>query len=235
MDNWGLARNTEAEPKKADWFDRGAKTVLVVVAVLGLTQEKATWFPYVLVTTIVMLNLPLISQQWKKWKVRSKQNRALSSYTNDFISFVNRAQDFVQSTNQYGIAYFLRNIVTKQGMDVKRFSPHLESFFSQVLRNLQTRAKAGFRSYAEFEQVSDEFRDAMNSFVLIFADDILRELKQSKNLAALNPNEISGLKQRYGAFSGFINEYNGFRAKLSVFWGEEDSSHQIVIPTETID
>ena len=35
----------DSESKKPDWFDRVTKTLLVLVAVLGMTQEKAVWFP----------------------------------------------------------------------------------------------------------------------------------------------------------------------------------------------
>lgn len=235
MDTFGFLTYIDAEPQKPDWFERVTKTILVVVAVLGLMQEKTTWFPYVLVATLVLLSLPFVFRQGKQWNLKNKQKRALANYANDFISFVNRAQDFVQSTNQYGIPFFLRTIVNKQGMEVRRYNPNMESFFAIVLRNLQARAKAGFRNYTEFEQVSREFHDALDSFVLIYVDDILRELKQAKNLATLQHYDVSGLKQRYSALNNFINEYNGFRAKLSVFWGREDSGLQIRIPTETID
>ena len=235
MVTWEQLDRLNLEEKKPDWFDRVTKSALVVVAVLGLTQEKTTWFPYVLFATLLLLSAPFITRQWKKWKLRNKQKQALANYAKDFMSFVNRAQDFVQSTNQYGIPNYLRNIVNRQGMEIKGYNWNVESFYSHVLRNLQARAKAGFKSYAEFEQVSQEFHYAMDSFVLIFSDDIVRELRQPKNRAAIQPHEISGLKQRYAALSGFVNEYNGFRAKLSVFWGQEGTGLQIRIPTETID
>ncbi len=186
MDTFGFLRHIDTEPQKPDWFERVTKTILVVVAVLGLMQEKTTWFPYVLAATLVLLSFPFISRQGKQWKLKSKQRRALANYANDFISFVNRAQDFVQSTNQYGIPFFLRSIVNRQGMEVRRYNPNMESFFAIVLRNLQAKTKAGFRNYTELEQVSREFHDAMDSFVLIYVDDILRDLSRRRILLLSN-------------------------------------------------
>ncbi len=222
--------NLKLETMKPDWFDRITKAILVVVAVLGLIQEKTTWFPYVLIIVLLLLSFPYFTRSWHRWKLKSKQKQALARFGTDFFSYIARAQDFVQSTNQYGIAYYLRNI----SVDSIRLSLHLESFFSWVLLDVQLRAKNGFKSYDEFEDVAREFFHVMESFVLIYVNDVIRNLKQGQNLATLQASQLSGLKQRYAALTQFINEYNGFRSKLAAFWGQE-VSWLISIPTEALD
>ena len=224
----------EKEPDKLERMSQVAQIIMAVAAVVALFQHKTVWLA-VSIVLFLLVSLPSLSRLWRNHKLKNKQKEAVARFADDFQSFVNRAQDFVQSTNQYGIPYYLRNIVTREGMEVKRFNPNFESFYSQVLRNIQMRVKSGFENYIEFERTSREFYDAMDSFVLIFVDDMIRELKQPKNLAALLPYELSGLKQRYGALSVLINEYNGFRSRFAVFWGEKDGSMLIRIPTETID
>ncbi len=225
------------EPRKPDWLERIAhiaQVIMALAAVLALIQDKTIWF-VVLLVAFILLYLPTVKQYLHKRKAKAKQQEILARFTNDFITFVNRAQDFIQSTNQYGIPYYLRNIVTRQGMEVKRFNPHVESLFAHILSSIQVRAKEESKSYEGFERALREFSEVMTYFVLIFVDDMIRELKQTQNFAALQPFEVSGLKQRYTAFNQFVNDYNMLQSKLASLRGEKEVTTQIRIPTETFD
>jgi hypothetical protein len=233
----GQFDNQKGESKKADWLERldhFAQLVMALAAVFALVQDRIGW-SVLFGIALLSIYFPFLSHIRKSYSLMKQQKHALAQFRNDFLSFINRAQDFVQSTTQYGIPYYLRNIVTRPGMEVRRFNPNVESFFSLVLRNLAGRTNTNLASYADFERVSQEFFDAMDSFVLIFADDIIRELKRPNNLILLQPQEITGLKQRYASLTGFINEYNGFRSRVAVFWGEKEHMSQIRIPTESFD
>jgi len=236
MVTWEQLGRLNLEEKKPDGFERMsqvAQIIMAAAAVFALFQDKIVWF-VVFGVALVLVYVPILSRMWRRRRLKAKQKEALARYTNDFLTLMKRAQDFVESNNQYDIPQFLMNIVTRQGMEIKRYNQHVESFFTQVLHSNRARVDAGFGKYGDFERAAQDLCNLMDSFVQIFANDIIQELKQPKNFALLQPYEVSGLKQRYAALSQFVNDYNGFASKLATFWGQKNGM-QIRIPTETID
>lgn len=225
---------TPAETKKTNWVETFSYVVITIATVYQAVQG-AIISTLVLLGFLILFTYPIFIRQWKKWKFDRKRKEALTRFTTDFLSYVDRAETFIQSTNQYGIPYYLRSVLLRIENKNKFLSYFLENFFSRVLWNCHSRIKKGFNSYSEFDEMAKEFYDIMDSFVLIYVNEAINELKKPENLGLLLPQEISQLKVRYSAFNQFVNEYNGFRSRISKFLENESTTFEIRIPTETLD
>ena len=62
-------------PKKPDLYDRVTKALIVAIGIIGLSQDKTAWFPYVLFGAVIFLSSPFFVQVLRRitrWRKRKK-------------------------------------------------------------------------------------------------------------------------------------------------------------------
>ncbi len=220
--------------KLGQWLQGIATWSLAVLGVLGFVKEKESWYPYVFIAAFLLGSQSHLVKLWKSVTTRWKQRRALKQFSGEYIHLIDRARNFVENKNsQLSITQFFEMRLSNEKLTIKRYNSHTNYLFHSVLLHLHAKATKGFRRYAEFEESNDEFTSVMDTFVTIYADDMIQELKRDDNFSLLDRQNVNDLKQMYANLNLFVNDYNSFRGRLAAHWSTEARPMYVRIPRET--
>ncbi len=226
---------TKAEKEGPDWYDRIIKAGLLVVAILGIVQDRTWWLPYAFVFVLVLLGYPTAKSVLKRWKRRQLRNRALRTYYADFKSYTLQLSQFVEDSNTYSIPIYLRNILSKLDPDLANFSSNVEYVFGSTLRHLKSHILEGAKNFEEFDRMSSELSDLLSSLVMVYVEEVTRLIRKEDNRTKISSSDLADLKKRYDAFLRLVDNYNGFRRTLAVFLGETNASWEIRVPYQAFE
>jgi hypothetical protein len=234
MDTHGGIEDLNAHEKRTDWYDRTVKAGLLLIGILNLVQDRTSWFPYAFLSVLILLMVPFFRAQWSNGIVKLRQYNAKRKFSNDFKNHVMQAGRFVQGSDQYGIAFNMRGILSRFDPSLGGFSSPVEGAFSSSFGNLERRVQRGFKKYDEFNEASREFSDLMSAFVSVYADQVIHEANRPENRPKLQNSDLADMKRKYDALSRFIDGYNEFRGKVAVYLRQTSANYQIRIPYEAL-
>ena len=234
METLSGAEDPKTQGKKPDWYDRTVKAGLLLVGILNLFQDRTSWFPYAFLAVLILLMIPFFRAQWSNGIVKLRQYNAKRKFSNDFKNHVMQAGRFVQGSDQYGIAFNMRGILSRFDPSLGGFSSPVEGAFLARLEILKVEFQRGFKKYDEFNEASREFSDLMSAFVSVYADQVIHEANRPENRPKLQNSDLADMKRKYDALSRFIDGYNEFRGKVAVHLRQTVANYQIRIPYEAL-
>jgi len=217
-------------------YDIVSKIVLTAVGILNLFQDRTSPIPYILLGIVIVIWLfPYLKKYRLKNKQSEKEKKAIQLFSNDFKGFLKQSSPYLTSSSEHLSPFYLRQILWKINNSLAEFSNYVEGIFSLEIYKLKNKLEQPIRDYENFNELSKDFSDILSQFVLIYVDQSIREIKKETNSGKLSPTEIAEIKKRYNDLNRFIGEYNGFRDKVAVFWGNDETSFKIRIPTQVLE
>jgi hypothetical protein len=218
-----------------DWYDRMIKGGLLIVGILNLVRDWASSFSYMfLLVVLLLMGYPLLKPRVVRWKRVQLEKKALDRFAEEFKAWVQQANRFVVGSDVHSIPYYLRALLAKLQPSLGAFGSSVEGIFANTFQHIERRVQKGFGKYAEFDDASEEFSDLMSSLVLVYVDQVTRELNSEQNQGKLTSSDIADIKRRYEALAHFVDDYNGFRSRLATFLKDKRVTLKIRTPYEVI-
>ncbi len=207
-----------SEERKRSWFDSLVQAGILLVALYGVVQNKFIW-TWILVIALVILLVWQNHTFFQRWateiKIKKIRRKVLGKYKVRFQALVKEGCKFICGQNEMSIPNRVRQIVSKPDIQIREYNSHVENLFYYTLTSIQGRANNDIETFEEFERISIEFSQTMNSFELIYVDDFARNLKQAEGFTTINEWELADLRKCYASFHNFVDRHNAFRIEIA--------------------
>ncbi len=219
--------------RKHAWFDSLVRLLILAVAVFGIIQNRIVWV-LVLVLLLVLQNYALLQRQTTKIRLKRMQRQALTKYTVRFQGLVKEGYQFVCGQNELSIPNRVRQIATKEGVQIREYNSHIENLFYGIVADIQSRSDNDLETFEDLKKVSSEFSRVMNSFALIYVDDFSGSLKRAEGFTLINEWELADLRKCYESFHNFVDRHNAFRIELATDLRQNGADCLIKVPTQIL-